>query len=100
MDDTRVIFFGDEDDEAYGNVKSFKNIEDFKYEIEKQLGYKVQLSNIRVEKCIMTSEGIPCDLLVPISTTDLDINTYYIADLNKICNIAEKYNIDFGEEYK
>lgn len=134
MNKMRIIYFGDEDDEAYGNIKSFKNIEDFKNEIEKQLGYKVQLSNIRAEKCIMTSEGISCDLLIPLSTTDIDIDAYYIADieelesdsnniqakidinelldqivklllgdnanLNKICKIADKYDIDFGNEYK
>lgn len=84
MNNERVIYFSDEDDEAYGSIKSFKNIEDFKNEIKKQLGYKVQLLNIRVEKCIATSEGIPCDLLIPLSTTDVDIDTYYITDIEEL----------------
>lgn len=80
----KIIVFSDEDDTAYGSIKSFKNIEEFKSEIENYLDCKVKLTNIRMEKCITTSQGIEADMLIPLSLTDAIIDDYYIADIEKL----------------
>lgn len=76
------IILLDEGEKAYGRTKDFPSKEVFISEIKKQFEGIENVLKVKVESCVSTEEGLPADWLIPISATDIVIESYWVAELH------------------
>lgn len=76
------IILSEDGENAYGRTKDFPRKEVFISEIKKQVEGIEDVVNVKIESCISTEEGLPAEWLIPISATDIVIESYWVAELH------------------
>lgn len=76
------IILSEDGEKAYGRTKDFPRKEVFISEIKKQVEGIEGVVNVKIESCISTEEGLPAEWLIPISATDIVIESYWVAELH------------------
>ncbi|MGN7938522.1 hypothetical protein [Metabacillus sp. 22489] len=70
---------------AYGREKDFVNYDEFVKTIQEQYQEEFCLvENVRRQACISTLEGLSAESLIPLSSTDIVIENYWLADVSEI----------------
>ena len=81
----KQVIFSEDGDIAYGKASVFNNADEFIVAINKQYHEEVcWVDNIRIEPCISTLEGIGAEMIIPLSSTDVVIENYFVADVSEI----------------
>jgi hypothetical protein len=79
------ITFSEDGDVAYGKASEFNNADDFIKSVQEQYHQEIFIvENIRIETCISTLEGIGAEMIIPLSSTDVVIENYFVADVSEI----------------
>ncbi|MBP0725552.1 hypothetical protein J5Y03_10165 [Bacillus sp. RG28] len=79
------IIFSEDGDVAYGKVSEFINADKFIKAVQEQHYQEICIvENIKIETCISTLEGIGADMITPLSSTDVVIENYFVADVSEI----------------
>lgn len=79
------IIFSECGEIAYGKAKDFINKDNFTKAVIDQYHEELcTVDNIRIESCISTLEGIGAEQIVPLSSTDLVIENYFVANFCEI----------------
>lgn len=80
----KQVTFSEDGDVAYGKVSVFNNTDEIIVAVNNQYHEEVcWMDNIRIETCISTIEGIGADRITPLSSTDVVIENYYVADVSE-----------------
>ncbi|UII56695.1 hypothetical protein LS684_04315 [Cytobacillus spongiae] len=83
--EVKNITFSECGEVAYGKASDFKNADEFIKEVNEQYHEEMcEVENVRIESCISTLEGIGAEMIVPISSTDIVIENYFVADVSEI----------------
>lgn len=79
------LLWSEDSDMAYGYKGHFKTEEDFIKRVKEEFksfdGKDCEVENVRIESCIETKKGLPGDIVVPLSVTDVEIANYYTATI-------------------
>lgn len=82
---TKHITFSESGETAYGKASDFNNADEFIVAVNEQYHEEVcWVDNIRIEPCISTLEGLSAESIVPLSSTDIVIENYMVADVSEI----------------
>ncbi|MEH7521749.1 hypothetical protein V7149_00480 [Bacillus sp. JJ1503] len=91
---TKHITFSEDGGIAYGKASDFNNTDEFIVAVNEQYHEEVcWVDNIRIESCISTLEGIGAEMIIPLSSTDIVIENYYIADVGEIGIVGKRKRI-------
>lgn len=78
-----LLLWNEDNDIVYGYKRHFKTEEDFIKQVKDEFksfeGKECRVENIRIEPCIKSEKGLPEDIVVPLSATDIEIANYYTA---------------------
>lgn len=81
----KELLWSEEMDSVIGWARDFKNTSDFIDEVKGQYeNGPIDVTNVRVQACICTEEGIPGDTIMPLSSTDVVIENFYTARISEI----------------
>lgn len=84
MKKKRVIF-SECGELAFGQVKEFVNVDNFKNAIHEQYHEEFcHIEKVKIEPCISTIEGISAETIVPLSETDAVIRNYFVAEIGEV----------------
>lgn len=82
------IIWSEDMDKVYGTKQSFENSNDFankaSEEYTKLTGNACLISDVGIKCCICTEEGLESETIIPLDETDIEIKTFYIADVEKV----------------
>ncbi|ABW19458.1 hypothetical protein [Alkaliphilus oremlandii] len=82
---SNFLLWNEDMDRVYGKVSDFENQGDFINTV-KQYCKDVEegdciVENIEIDTCVSTCNGIEAETLIKIKDTDIEIATYYMADV-------------------
>ncbi|WP_432400986.1 hypothetical protein [Wukongibacter sp. M2B1] len=87
---SKNLLWSEDSDVVYGLKSEFKDKEEFKKLAEEEfetfdLGKcEIDINDVKIKACISTLEGVPAESLLPLSSTDVVIENYYISDVEFI----------------
>lgn len=83
-----ILFWNEDSNRACGRKTDFDTKEDFikrvKEEFKSFEGKECAVTGVRVEACVFTEKGLNPELLIPLSVTDIEIASYYIATVDEV----------------
>lgn len=86
----KSTMWSDENEKVYGLKSDFQSEDEFVATAVAQYkefdGKDCIASNVRIETCISTHEGLEAGITLPMSMTDVVIENYYTADVCELEN--------------
>ena len=77
------LLWSEDNDMAMGYKGHFKSEEDFIEQVKAEFksfdGKDCIVKDVKIESCIETEQGLPVDIVVPLSASDVEIANYYTA---------------------
>lgn len=87
---TKCLIWSEENDQVFGAEREYETTHEFieaiKHRYRKMTDKECNVSNVRLEPCILTESGLPSEMLIPLRLTDIEISNYYAADVEELCS--------------
>lgn len=84
----KKLIWNDDMDIVYGVKNNFENEKDFVEHVNEEYqnirGNQCLIGDVAIKCCISTGEGIEAESITPLDDTDIEINNYYIADVEEV----------------
>ncbi|WP_026883705.1 hypothetical protein [Clostridium akagii] len=81
------IIWNEDMDISYGVKIYFENEKDFQDKVTEEYRNITKcdclVGDVKIKSCISTGKGLNAESITPLEKTDIEINTYYIADVEK-----------------
>ncbi len=73
----KEILWSEDGEKVYGWKEDFKNADEFIEEVKSQYdGGSISVENIKIETCISSTESIPADVVIPLTSIKVTIENF------------------------
>ncbi|WP_425622490.1 hypothetical protein ACPT9H_18130 [Brevibacillus borstelensis] len=82
MEFEKSLFWSEDGEKVYSLQSQYKSADEFIANVMNNYDEgECVVENVRVESCICSEKGVPAEIIVPMSLTDIVIENYYTADV-------------------